>query len=230
MAVAVLVRHGRTTANVSGVLAGWTPGVALDATGRAQADSLADRLRGVPLARAVTSPLERCRQTIEPVLQGRDVPLVVDDRVGEARYGEWTGQKLSALARSRLWRAVQDHPSSVVFPEGEALAAMQARAVQAVREHDRAVEGQHGPEATWVVVSHGDVIKSVLADALGLHLDLFQRLVVDPASVSVVRYTPARPFVVRTNDVSGSLDWLRGRPRRRRRRGDADVGGGAGDS
>ncbi len=224
------MRHARTTANANGVLAGWTPGVGLDETGVAQAEALAGRLRPVPLVRVVASPLERCQQTLTPVLDDRDVPVVVDARIGEAHYGEWTGQSLRALARTRLWRAVQDHPSSAVFPQGEALTDMQARAVQAVREHDRAVEQQHGPEAVWAVVSHGDVIKSVLADALGLHLDMFQRLVVDPASVSVVRYTATRPFVLRTNDTSGSLDWLRARPRRRRRRGDAQVGGGAGDS
>jgi probable phosphomutase (TIGR03848 family) len=226
-----MVRHGRTTANSTGVLAGRMVGVGLDDTGVAQAEALARRLAPVSLVRVVTSPLERCQQTLAPVMAARECPVEVDDRVVEADYGEWTGDKLSRLARTRLWRTVQDQPSAAVFPDGEAMAAVQARAVAAVREHDRAVEQAHGPEAVWLVVSHGDVIKSVLADALGVHLDLFQRIVVDPASVSVVRYTTSRPFVLRTNDASGSLDWLRPRPRRRRaRRGDAAVGGGAGDS
>jgi probable phosphomutase (TIGR03848 family) len=231
MAVVLLVRHGRTTANATGVLAGRSAGVELDDVGLAQAEALARRLEPVALARLVTSPLERCLQTLAPVTAGRDCPVQVDDRVVEADYGEWTGEKLSRLARTKLWRTVQDQPSAAVFPDGESMAAVQARAVAAVREHDRAVEQQHGRDAVWLVASHGDVIKSVLADALGVHLDLFQRIVVDPASVSVVRYTTGRPFVLRTNDVSGSLEWLRPRHRRRRaRRSDAAVGGGAGDS
>lgn len=230
MAVALLVRHGRTTANTAGVLAGWTPGVALDEVGEAQAAALAQRLGDVPLAALVSSPLERCQQTAQALTTGRDLAVLVDDRLGEAGYGDWTGRRLADLSRTRLWRTVQEHPSSVVFPgpQGEAMAAVQARAVAAVREHDRSVTAQHGPDAVWVAVSHGDVVKAVLADALGVHLDLFQRLVVDPGSVSAVRYTDGRPFVLRTNDVGGRWDGL-ARPRRRRgRRSDGDVGGGAG--
>jgi probable phosphomutase (TIGR03848 family) len=232
MAVALLVRHGRTTANAGGVLAGWSPGVHLDDVGREQARALGERLAPAAVVRVVTSPLDRCLQTAQGVLGATDVPLVVDERLGEARYGDWTGRRLSDLARTALWRTVQEHPSAVVFPgaDGEAMAHVQARAVEAVREHDRAVTHEHGPDAVWVVVSHGDVIKAVLADALGTHLDLFQRIVVDPASVSAVRYTPTRPFVLRTNDVSGSWEGLARRRRRRGRRSDAAVGGGAGDS
>jgi probable phosphomutase (TIGR03848 family) len=230
VAVLALVRHGRTDANAAGTLAGWTPGVALDETGRAQADELAARLAEVPLVRVVASPLERCRATAEALLARREVELRLDDRLGEVHYGDWTGRPLSQLSRTALWRVVQDHPSAVVFPgpDGESLAAMAARAVDAVREHDRAVEEVAGPDGVWVAVTHGDVVKAVLADALGMHLDAFQRIVVDPGSVSVVRYTDRRPFVLRTNDTGGSLGHLRPRRRRRRgRRGDAVVGGGA---
>lgn len=231
VAVLALVRHGRTDANTSGVLAGWTPGVALDETGRAQADALARRLADVPLVRVVASPLERCRATADALLAGREVGVTVDERLGEAGYGDWTGQPLSRLSRTALWRVVQDHPSAAVFPgpDGEPLAAMAARAVEAVREHDRAVEEAAGPDGVWAAVTHGDVVKAVLADALGMHLDSFQRIVVDPGSVSLVRYTDRRPFVLRTNDTGGSLGHLRPRRRRRRgRRSDAAVGGGAG--
>ena len=227
----MLVRHGRTDANAAGVLAGWTPGVELDETGRAQAHAVATRLAEVPLARVVTSPLERCRATADALLAGREVDLRVDDRLGEARYGDWTGRPLGQLARTALWRVVQDHPSAAVFPgpDGESLAGMAARATQAVREHDRAVEQTAGPDGVWAAVTHGDVVKAVLADALGMHLDAFQRIVVDPGSVSVVRYTDRRPFVLHTNDSGGSLAHLRPRRRRRRaRRSDAAVGGGAG--
>ena len=115
---------------------------------------------------------------------------------------------------------------------GESMLAMQLRAVEAVREHDAAVAKAHGDGAVWVAVSHGDVIKSVLADALGMHLDAFQRIVVDPCSVSVIRYTPLRPFALRVNDTGGDLSGLVPPPRSRRRRrpasSDAVVGGSTG--
>jgi probable phosphomutase (TIGR03848 family) len=225
----ILLRHGRTTANTGGVLAGWTPGVELDETGQAQVQAVAQRLAPVPLAAVVTSPLERCRQTAAAVSAGRDLAVRDDDRLGEARYGDWTGRSLKELAKDPLWKVVQQHPSAAVFPgpEGEGLAHTQARAVAAVRSWNAAL----GPDAVWLACSHGDVIKAVLADALGLHLDQFQRIVVDPASVSVVSYTDTRPFVLRTNDTGGDVSGLIPPRRSRRRRkasSDAAVGGGAG--
>ncbi|MGY1702135.1 histidine phosphatase family protein [Geodermatophilus sp. SYSU D00766] len=230
MTTVILLRHGRTTANAGGVLAGWSPGVELDETGQAQAAAVGARLAPVPLAAVVSSPLERCRQTAGAVLDGRDLELQTDDRLGEARYGDWTGRALKELVKEPLWKVVQQHPSAAVFPgpEGEGLAQTQARAVAAVREWNARL----GPDAVWLACSHGDVIKAVLADALGLHLDAFQRIVVDPASISVVSYTETRPFVVRVNDTGGDVAALvppKKRPRRRRGRdSDAVVGGGAG--
>ncbi len=230
MTTVILLRHGRTTANAGGVLAGWTPGVQLDETGEQQVRAVGERLAPVPLAAVVSSPLERCRQTAGAVLPGRDLELALDDRLGEARYGDWTGRPLKELVKEPLWKVVQQHPSAAVFPgpEGEGLAQTQARAVAAVREWNARL----GPDAVWLACSHGDVIKAVLADALGLHLDQFQRIVVDPASVSVVTYTETRPFVVRVNDTGGDVAALvppkkKGR-RRRRADSDAVVGGGAG--
>jgi probable phosphomutase (TIGR03848 family) len=236
----LLVRHGRTAANASGTLAGWTPGIGLDDAGRAQAQALAERLAPVPVAALVTSPLQRCRETTDALVAvpgprgaSRPDPLV-DDRLGEARYGDWTGRPLKELAKEPLWRVVQAHPSAVTFPgeRGESMLAMQLRAVEAIREHDAAVAKEHGDGAVWVAVSHGDVIKSVLADALGMHLDAFQRIVVDPCSVSAIRYTPLRPFALRLNDTGGDLSGLVPPPRSRRRRraasSDAVVGGSAG--
>jgi len=225
----ILLRHGRTTANAGGVLAGWTPGVELDETGVAQARGVGERLAKVPLAAVVSSPLERCRQTAEAVATGRDVPVQTDDRLGEARYGDWTGRTIKELAKEPLWKVVQQHPSAAVFPGdgGEGLAQTQARAVAAIRAWNATL----GPEAVWLACSHGDVIKAILADALGLHLDQFQRIVVDPASISVVTYTDTRPFVVRVNDTGGDVSGLTPPPRRRRGRtasSDAVVGGGAG--
>lgn len=233
MTTVLLVRHGRTTANSSGVLAGWTEGVGLDDTGRTQAEALAGRLAGVPLAAVVTSPLQRALETADLMLAGHPpVERHLDDRVGEVRYGDWTGGELKKLAKDPLWKVVQSHPSAMTFPGegGESMRGMATRAVDAVREWNTRL----GPDAVYAVVSHGDVIKAVLADALGMHLDEFQRLVVDPASVSVVTYTPLRPFVVRCNDTGGDLSFLtpkQGRSRRSRKgaaASDAVVGGGAG--
>ncbi len=229
MPTVILLRHGRTTANTAGVLAGWTPGVQLDETGLEQVRVVGERLAKVPLAAIVSSPLERCRQTAEALAAGRELTVQDDDRLGEARYGDWTGRTLKELIKEPLWRVVQQHPSAAVFPgpEGEGLAQTQARAVAAVRGWNATL----GPEAVWLACSHGDVIKAILADALGLHLDQFQRIVVDPASISVVTYTDTRPFVLRVNDTGGDVSGLIPPPRKHRRRrpsSDAVVGGGAG--
>lgn len=231
MATVLLVRHG-LTAMTGPVLAGHTPGVHLDERGRAQAEAMAARLVPVPLAAVVTSPLERCVETAHAVLTGRSLVSSIEPRLAEVRYGDWTGKPLKDLVKQPLWRVVQAHPSAAVFPgaEGEALAGAQSRAVSAVREWDARIAASAGPDAVWLACSHGDIIKAVLADALGLHLDLFQRIVVDPCSVSVVRYTDTRPFVLRVNDTGGDVAALLPPKRRRRRKpaADAAVGGGAG--
>jgi probable phosphomutase (TIGR03848 family) len=246
MATVILVRHGRTTANVEGVLAGRTAGVALDEVGRQQAARTADRLAVVPLVGVVSSPLERCRETAASILsrqigeqlqpvadeperpglgQAREGLLSIDEALNECDYGDWQGRKLRDLAGEELWSVVQGQPSAAVFPGGESMAGMQSRAVAAIRGHDALVEEQHGAGAVWAAVSHGDVIKSILADALGMHLDLFQRIAVGPASVSIVRYGRGRPEVVSTNTDAGDLSWLAAAPAPEP---DAPVGGGAG--
>jgi probable phosphomutase (TIGR03848 family) len=238
VATVILVRHGRTTANASGVLAGRTAGVRLDDTGAAQAQRTAERLAVVPLTAVVTSPLERCRQTARAILKAQPgTPTQATERgITECDYGSWQGRSLKDLAKEPLWRTVQTQPSAAAFPDGESLATMQARAVSAVRRLDALIEAEHGPGAVWVAVSHGDIIKSVLADALGMHLDLFQRIHVDPASVSIVRYTGTRPYVLATNTHAGDLTWLnppakKGRGSRKKAVApDAAVGGGAGPS
>jgi probable phosphomutase (TIGR03848 family) len=228
MTTVLLVRHGLTDANTNGVLAGWTPGVHLAERGREQATALAERLAVVPVAAIVSSPLERCQETAAALATGRDgLEVQIDDRLGECHYGEWEGQALKTLAKDPLWKVVQAHPSAARFPGGEALRESQARAVEAVRAHN----AELGDEATWIAVSHGDIIKAILADALGMHLDAFQRIQIDPASVSVVRYTELRPFVVRMNDNGGIVSDLlppKKRGRRRKPSSDAAVGGGAG--
>ncbi len=228
----VLLRHG-LTAMTGPRLAGWTPGISLDERGVAQAKRVAERLAALPLAAIISSPLERCRETAAAVAQGRELSVTVDERIGECRYGDWTGQELKVLAKDPLWKVVQNNPSAVVFPgpEGEALRDTQARAVTALREWDAKIAAEAGPDATWLACSHGDVIKAVVADALGMHLDLFQRINVDPCSVTVIRYAELRSFALRVNDNGGSIDDLlppKKKSRRRKSSSDAVVGGGAG--
>jgi len=224
----VLVRHGLT--HLTGpVLAGWTPGLHLDERGEKQAAAVAERLRPLPLTAVVSSPLDRCLDTAAAILAGRDIELQVDERLGECRYGDWTGRPLKELGKDPLWKVVQAHPSAVVFPgpEGEALRDTQVRAVAAVRDWNSRL----GPDGTWLACSHGDVIKAIVADAMGLHLDQFQRIMIDPCSVTVIRYTELRPFVVRVNDTGGGVTDLlpaRKKGRRRKASSDAPVGGGAG--
>ncbi|WP_315093543.1 histidine phosphatase family protein [uncultured Cellulomonas sp.] len=224
MATVILVRHGRTTANAEGILAGRTAGVRLDDVGRSQAARTAQRLAVVPLVAIVSSPLVRCRQTAEIIAEHHALRPELESALTECDYGQWQGRPLKELAQESLWSVVQTQPSAAVFPGGESLSAMQARSVAAIRRHDAALEGEHGAGAVWVAVTHGDIVKSVLADALGMHLDLFQRLSAGPGSVSIVRYGSARPDVVATNTDSGDLSWLRAAGPA----GDAPVGGGAG--
>jgi len=192
----LLARHGLT--DLTGpVLAGRTPGVHLSDAGRAQAAALAGRIAGVGLDAIVSSPLERCRETAQAVSDGRELEVQIDERFIECGYGTWTGRPLKELAKEPLWQVVQAHPSAATFPEGESLAEMQHRAVCAVREWNQRL----GEKAVYLVCSHGDVIKAIVADALGLHLDHFQRITADPAALTVIRYAPLRPFVLRINDM-----------------------------
>ncbi|GAA3224152.1 histidine phosphatase family protein [Pseudonocardia petroleophila] len=231
MTTLILLRHGRSSANVAGVLAGRTPGVELDETGRGQAEKVVGRLNGVPIAEIVCSPMLRCEQTVAPLAADRSLTPLTEPDLAEVDYGNWTGSELKKLGKEPLWKVVQSHPSAAVFPEGEGLAAMQARAVAAVRRHGARIAAEHGPQAVWLACSHGDVIKAVLADALATHLDNFQRIMVDTCSISVVHYTETRPFVARVNDLGGDVSGLiPPAPKRRRRTAaarssDAVVGG-----
>lgn len=208
MATVILARHGRTSANATGILAGRTPGVVLDEVGTAQAVAAAERLAGLDLAAAYTSPLERCQQTAALLLAGTALRAEVDEGLNECDYGDWAGKPMKELLTEDLWKVVQAHPAGVLFPGGESMAAMSARSVAAVRGCDARVAAEHGDNAIWLAVAHGDVLKAVLADALGMHLDAFQRIVVDPASLSVIRYTPRRSYVLAMNTTAGSLAHL----------------------
>lgn len=232
MPTLILLRHGRSTANTSGLLAGRTPGIALDERGREQADALPGRLSGLPLAAAVRSPLQRCRETLRPLVDARPgMPVHTEDRINECDYGDWSGGKLADLGDEPLMRTVQQHPSAAAFPGGESMRAMQNRAVDAVREWNSRIEDAHGADAVYLMCSHGDVIKSIVADALGMHLDLFQRIAVGPCSLTAIRYTPLRPFLLRLGDTGelGSLvpDPPAPEDSESAASGSATVGGGA---
>ncbi len=217
MTTVLLMRHGRTSANATGILAGRTPGVSLDAVGRRQARTLGTRLRDVTLDAVVHSPLERCVQTAEGVLANRhDVERHPDERLSECDYGDWTGRSLAELAKEPLWPVIQTAPSSVTFPGGESMLAMAQRATGAIADW----AAKH-PEGVVAVVSHGDVIKAILSDALGQPLDQFQRIVVGPGSLSVVKYHGDRAMVLRMNDTGRSLPVRTGDGR-------PTVGGGTG--
>jgi probable phosphomutase (TIGR03848 family) len=227
----LLVRHG-LTAMTGPVLAGRTPGLHLDERGEKQAAAVAQRIGVLPVHTIVSSPLDRCLDTAAAIAAAQQAEHEVhqDRRIIECDYGEWTGRPIKELAKDPMWKVVQTQPSAARFPGGESLTEISARAVAAVRDWNARLPD----EAIWVACSHGDVIKAVLADALGLHLDQFQRIVVDPCSVSVVRYTATRPYVLRSNDVGSDLSAFVPPKKRRRRKAadsaadDATVGGGAG--
>ena len=235
MTTVLLVRHGRSVANTSGILAGRTPGVELDEVGLKQATEAGQRIAPLPLRALVSSPLHRCRQTAEALQAARTdgLEVVTEEGLIECGYGDWTGRSLKDLSKEKLWKQVQQQPSAVRFPHGESMTEMSARAIGAVRAWDEKIAAEHGDDAVWAAVSHADVIKAIMADALGMHLDSFQRILIDPASVSIIRYTSVRPYVIKVNSTTAELSALfpppGKKPRSRRTKApDAPVGGGLG--
>ncbi|WP_405495520.1 histidine phosphatase family protein [Nocardia sp. NBC_00511] len=204
----ILLRHGVSTSNTARTLAGRSAGVDLTDRGREQAQGLVSRLGSLPIEHIVCSPLLRCQRTVAPLADKLGLEPEPDERLLEVDYGDWTGKALADLVTEPLWKVVQRHASAAVFPSGEGLAQVQFRAVSAIRERDRQFAQRHGTDVLWVACTHGDVIKSVIADAFGIHLDGFQRIVVEPASLSVVRYTPTAPYVWRVNDTGPDLSGL----------------------
>lgn len=196
----ILVRHGRTP-TTGQVLPGRAPGLHLSQTGRDQAQHVADRLAGVPVSAIYTSPMERTRQTAAPTERATGLTAAVVPDLIECDFGDWTGRNLTDLMKLPEWSTVQRAPSSFRFPNGESFSHMQARTVDVV---DRAREAH--PGGVVVCFSHADPLKTVLAHALGTHLDLFQRIVVDPCSVSVIAYHAGEaPQVLRVNSTDGPL-------------------------
>jgi probable phosphoglycerate mutase len=217
MRLLLLVRHA-VTEHTGARLSGWMPGLHLSEEGRRQAEGLTGRLEPVPVDAVYASPLERCQETAAVVADARGLKIQTMEDVGEVRYGDWTGRTIKELGREPLWKVVQGSPSAARFPAGESLYEMQARAVLAVERLREAHPGQ-----TVLVCSHADVIKALTCHYLGMHLDLFQRVVVSPASVTGFAFGPG-PYLVRLNDTGGNAD-LAPPKRARRRRGKKEAAG-----
>ncbi|MFB0546030.1 MAG: MSMEG_4193 family putative phosphomutase [Anaerolineae bacterium] len=191
----LLIRHGLNDW-VGDRLAGWTPGVYLNEEGRRQAEALAQRLASLPIEAVYSSPLERAIETAEVIAAPHGLKVQVREGIGETRYGEWTGRSMEDLAKLDIWTAIQFYPSGVRFPGGETMREVQARAVAELE-----VIREAHPEATVAAVSHADVIKVAVAHYIGLPLDLFQRLVIQPGSLTILHFGKGGPRLIRLNDA-----------------------------
>jgi probable phosphomutase (TIGR03848 family) len=220
----LLIRHAHSVANASGILAGKSLGVVLTDIGQKQSLELAERLAGSKITKVRISPLERCHLTMAPLLDSMSVKsrpeIIVDENLSEVDYGKWTGKKLTALYREKLWSVVQNRPSAMYFPNGEGLAEVQVRAMRAL--HSAASEG-----GLQVLVSHGDVIKSLVAAVLGTHLDNFQKIVIDPASITVLDFDGKDFRLLALNSTSKPIADL-AQASGKKRSAKALLGGGSG--
>lgn len=218
----ILLRHAHSVANEKGVLAGRAPGIALSKKGAVQAEELKDRLGSLNFKEIRISPLERCLLTLQPWLSEQGISekkIVIEKGFSEVDYGSWTGKKLSLLSLKKEWRVVQKTPSKMVFPEGESLMEVQRRARKSLMKTIEMAEG-----GIALIVSHGDVIKSIIADSLELELDKFQKIVIDPASISVLDYSRKNFRLLHLNDSSTRFDFLSTKTRGKK----TLVGGGSG--
>ena len=221
----VLIRHAHSEANAAGILSGRLPNVHLSTKGVEQSEHLAVRLGNFPLSTLRVSPMERCFETISPWINSIVLPNnprfepMIDQELTEVDYGSWSGKKLAVLSKNKLWKIVQEAPSRMYFPNGEGIAQMQSRAMTSVHE---AVSTK--VKGAAVIVSHGDVIKSIVASALGMHLDEFQRIVIDPASISILDFSTTKPRVLLLNDSRSVVTELLVAPKRAKNL----LGGGSG--
>jgi probable phosphoglycerate mutase len=197
----VLIRHAHSQANLAGVLSGRRPNVHLSKEGIEQSKELARRLGDFLPHQIRISPMERCLETISPWLNKNDSSKtirpkpIIDHGLTEVDYGDWSGKKLTVLSRNKLWSVVQNTPSQMYFPKGEGILEMQTRALESIH---KSIDKK--AKAPLVIVSHGDVIKSIVAACLGMHIDEFQRIIIDPASISIVDFSLAKPRVLLLND------------------------------
>lgn len=194
----LLIRHAVNDWVNTGRLAGWTPGVHLNTLGKAQAAALGEQLADVSLVAIYTSPLERTRETADAIAAHHTqlTPLTLDG-IGEVQFGSWQGEKLDKLRKQKMWQMVQQYPSRAQFPGGETFRQAQARAIDALET----VAARH-PKGRVVVVSHSDVIKLVVTHYMGAPLDMFQRVQISPASITIIYLSSDRPYIIRVNDTN----------------------------
>ena len=220
MSLVVLIRHAHSEANAAGILSGRRPNIALSEKGRKQAQELAERLGQIKVKELRISPLQRCIETIDPWKSTKTrIRSIEDHGITEVDYGKWSGRTLRSLSREKLWKIVQENPSRVFFPDGEGLSNMQARAV------DSMYAGISSPgTGALVLVSHGDVIKALVASNLGMRLDDFQRIIIDPASITVFDFSSKTPRLLLLNDSHTKIGELGNASTKKR----LLVGGGGG--
>ncbi len=222
MSLVVLVRHAHSQANAAGILSGRRPNIALSEKGRTQAQELAIRLGELKVKELRVSPLQRCIETIDPWVSTKSrIRRIEDHGITEVDYGKWSGRTLRSLSREKLWKIVQENPSRVFFPDGEGMANMQARAIESMH----LALASTGTGAV-VMVSHGDVIKALVAANLGMRLDDFQRIIIDPASVTVFDFSSKTPRLLLLNDSHTNIGDLGITSTKKR----LLVGGGSGPS
>ncbi|MCY3572654.1 MAG: MSMEG_4193 family putative phosphomutase [Chloroflexi bacterium] len=198
MTTILLIRHAVNDFVKTGKLAGWTPGVHLNEAGIAQAEALGARLAGAPLNHLYASPIERTMETAAAIAAHHpQLTVQACEQIGEVRYGAWQGKSIAELAQRKMWAVVQEYPSRAVFPEGETMRGVQTRIVEAIETLVR----RH-PNQLVALVFHADLIKMCLAHYLGMHLDVFQRIVISPASISTLQLGHSRPFIVNMNDTA----------------------------
>lgn len=203
MGTAILIRHARSTANASNLLAGQTPGVRLDPHGIEQSKALVEILGPLPVDAVIVSPLERCIDTISPWMHryGANIPVHSEPRIIEPDYGLWSGRKLEELAQEKLWESVQKQPQSVRFPNGELFQAVWDRVASFMQSLQRQLHG----EENVIVVSHGDIIKFMLAQSLKMEFKDFQSIIIEPASISILNFDENSYRLVQMNRSSNSI-------------------------
>ena len=198
MTTILLIRHAVNDFVKTGKLAGWTAGVHLNDDGKAQAEALGLRLAGAPLRQLYASPIERTMETAAAIAKHHPQLRVQEQLdIGEVQYGDWEGKKISDLSRRKMWGVVQEYPSRAYFPNGETMRGVQVRIVNAIE----ALAQKH-PDEMIALVFHADLIKMALAHYLGMHLDVFQRIVISPASISTLQLGHSRPFILGMNDMA----------------------------
>jgi len=219
----IFIRHAHSIANEAGILSGQLPGISLSKKGAKQAEELVERIGAVEFDSVRVSPMQRCEETISPWVKSKYSKgmkrYLVDDALVEVDYGNWSGRKLSSLSREKLWGEIQSRPSAVEFPSGEKMKAMQKRAISSITQ---AVN--ESKKGTHLFVSHGDVVKAMVASLLKMKLDDFQTLVIDPASITVIEYSGIKPRVLLLNDTRGHVSDLLQAPKRSKNL----LGGGSG--